>query len=63
MTPHSVIALLTQDQTEDLMAACAQFLSVERIMKAMVAGLEPAELKELKAKLDDHLCVDEEGDG
>lgn len=54
MTPHQVIALLTQNQTHDLMCACAQYLPPERILSALREGLEPDELRILAGMMKDY---------
>lgn len=59
MTPRQVLALLTQNQTQDLMTACAQYLSPERILAALQEGLEPDELRQLSKALNDYF-VDRE---
>lgn len=48
MSPHQVLALLTQDQISEMLVAASQFLSVERISSALKEGLEPHELVQLK---------------
>lgn len=53
MTPHQVLALLTQDETADLMAACCTYLSPERIATILKEGLEPEEIRQLRAILVD----------
>lgn len=61
MTPHQVIALLTQNQTQDLMTACVQYLPNERIFTALREGCEPDELRLLAQMLKDHF-VDKDDD-
>lgn len=51
MTPHQVLSLLTQDQTADLMVACAQYLPIDRIEWALRHGLEPLERRQLAFQL------------
>jgi hypothetical protein len=51
MTPHQVLSLLTQDQTEDILLACCQYLEVDRIERAMRRGLEPLERRQLAYQL------------
>ncbi len=51
MTPHQVLSLLTQDQTADLMCACAQYLPVPRIQEALRQGLDPLERRQLAYQL------------
>lgn len=60
MTPHQVLSLLTQDQTHDLMCACAQYLDPARVMSALRQGLEPDELRVLHALLEEHFIDLEE---
>ena len=47
MTPHQVLSLLTQEQTQDLLVACTQYLDVEHIHIALREGLEPYERRQL----------------
>lgn len=51
MTPHQVLSLLTQDQTKDLMVACCQYLTVDRIEAAIRSGCEPIERRQLAFQL------------
>ena len=51
MTPHQVLSLLTQEQTEDILLACCQYLEVDRIERAMRRGLEPLERRQLAYQL------------
>ena len=51
VTPHATLSLLTQDQTAELMVACAQFLPVDRIQAALREGLEPLERRLLAYQL------------
>lgn len=62
MTPHQVIALLTQNQTQDLLTACSAYLSPERIFSALREGLEPDELRLLSQMLKDHFVDSDEDD-
>lgn len=59
MTPHQVLSLMTQDQTADLMTACCNYLSPERIAAVLREGLEHDELIALRQLLVD---LDEEGE-
>ena len=43
MSPHAALSLMTQDQTAELMTACCQFLTPERVAVALREGLEPEE--------------------
>lgn len=52
MTPHQVLSLLTQEQTADLMVACCNYLSPERIAAGLREGLEPEELEQLRNLLE-----------
>lgn len=47
MTPHQVLALLTQEQTADLLTACCNYLSVERVAASLREGLEHDEIQQL----------------
>ena len=51
MTPHQVLSLLTQEQTFDLMVACAQYLPVDRIQEALRQGCDPLERRQLAFQL------------
>lgn len=51
VTPHQVLSLLTQDQTEDVMLACCQYLPVDRVERALRRGLEPLERRQLAYQL------------
>ena len=51
MTPHQVLSLLTQDQTADLMVACAQYLPIDRIEWVLRQGLEEIERRQLAYQL------------
>jgi hypothetical protein len=53
MTPHQVIALLTQEQTADLLIACCNYLSVERVAACLREGLEHEEILQLQQLLID----------
>lgn len=53
MTPHQVLSLMTQDQTADLMTACCNYLSPERIAAVLREGLEHDELAQLRQFLVD----------
>jgi hypothetical protein len=51
MTPHQVLSLLTQDQTQELMMACAQYLPIDRIQEALRQGLDEIERRQLAWQL------------
>jgi len=51
MTPHQVLSLLTQDQTADLMVACCQYLTIDRIQWAIRQGLDEQERRQLVFQL------------
>ena len=51
MTPHQVLSFLTQDQTAELMTACAQYLPIDRIQAALREGLEEIERRQLAFQL------------
>lgn len=47
MTPHQVISLLTQEQTRDLVTACAEFLDARQLHVALREGLDIHERQQL----------------
>jgi hypothetical protein len=51
MTPHQVLALLTQNQTADLLTACCSYLSAERVAACLREGLEHEEILQLQQLL------------
>lgn len=51
MTSHQVLSLLTQDQTADLLAACVEYLPVDRIERALREGLDEQERRQLAFQL------------
>ena len=61
MTPHQVISLLTQDQTADLLAACLQYLPLDRVEAAMREGLEEWERRQLAFQLSIEFDRDDSG--
>jgi hypothetical protein len=51
MTPSQVLHFLTQDQTHDLLVACAECLPIDRIEHALRLGLESLERRQLAYQL------------
>lgn len=58
MQPSLLLALLTQEQTAELLVGCCNYLSAERIAACLREGLEPSEVEQVR----DYL-VDLEADG
>ena len=51
MTPHQVLALLTQEQTAELLVACLEYLPLDRVESSMRQGLEDWERRQLAFQL------------
>ena len=51
MTPHQVLALLTQEQTAELLSACIEYLPIDRVESALRQGLEDLERRQLAFQL------------
>lgn len=43
MTPHQVLSMMTQEQTQDLLVACLAYLTPERVHAALLEGFEARE--------------------
>jgi len=51
MTPHAALALMTQEEASELLCACVQYLTVDKIEAALREGLEPQERRQLAYQL------------
>ena len=51
MTPHQALAFMTQEQTAELMAACLEYLPIDRVEAALRTGLEEWERRQLAFQL------------
>lgn len=45
MTPKQVLALLTQEQVEDILTECCYFFEAPRVATALIRGLSNEEIK------------------
>lgn len=61
MTPHQVLSLLTQEQTADLMAACLEYLPIDRVESALRRGLTELERRQLAYQLSIEFDLEESG--